>query len=98
MGQNSKIGEAQKQVTRLLQIERERQELSYRDLEKLTGISHMKIFRVLENKNSLLYDDFLTIAKALRISPLDLVSASRQQPFAIIEEQEPVGKTDRFNQ
>ena len=81
MGTNCRTGESQQQVTRLLQIERERQNLSYRDLEKLTGISHMKIFRVLENQNSLLYEDFLTFAKALRISPLELVADTSRTPL-----------------
>lgn len=56
-----------------LQQARNEQGVSYRDLEEMTGIPHLRIMRALTADRTMIVDDFEKVARALGLTPWALM-------------------------
>lgn len=61
-----------------LQKSRTEQGISYRDLEEMTGIPHLRIMRALNAERTMIVDDFDKISRALGLTPWELMQTVEQ--------------------
>ena len=69
------VGDAQRYVARLIQNERAARGLTYQQIADRAGLPMHRVYRALECRQNMLFDDFLKIARAVNLSPLDLVAS-----------------------
>lgn len=75
------VGDEQRHVARLIQNERAARGLTYQQIADRAGLPMHRVYRALECRQNMLFDDFLKIARAMNLSPLELVADTSRTPL-----------------